>query len=86
MKTRLLIWVLWPSFLVSCLAEGLLFTFISPEDLSFFGHHVSVTDEAIYTIGFFVIWLFLALSSALTIYVLPGRLADLESGADDGLI
>ena len=46
MKTRLLIWVLWPSFLVSCLAEGLLFTFISPEDLSFFTRAQTVGMQA----------------------------------------
>lgn len=86
MRTRLLIWILWPSFLVSCLAEGLLFTFISPEDLSFFGHQANVANEAVYTIGFFLISIFLALSSALTIYVLPGSLADLEPGSDGGLI
>ena len=37
MKYRLLIWILWPSFLVAGMAEGLLFTIIHPQDLLFFG-------------------------------------------------
>ena len=72
MKYRLFIWILWPSFLVSGLAEGLLFSMVHPEDLLFFGYHPDISDEGIYTIGFFMIWMFCALSSALTAYILPG--------------
>ena len=72
MKYRLFIWILWPSFLVSGLAEGLLFSMIHPDDLLFFGYHPDISDEGIYTIGFFMIWMFCALSSALTAYILPG--------------
>ena len=57
MKYRLLIWILWPSFLVAGMAEGLLFTVIHPQDLLFFGHQPDISDEGIYTIGFFVIWI-----------------------------
>jgi hypothetical protein len=55
MKYRLLIWILWPSFLVAGMAEGLLFTVVHPQDLLFFGYHPDVSDEGIYTIGFFII-------------------------------
>ncbi len=72
MKYRLFIWILWPSFLVSGLAEGLLFSMVHPDDLLFFGYHPDISDEGIYTIGFFMIWMFCALSSALTAYILPG--------------
>jgi len=72
MKYRLIIWILWPSFLVSGLAEGLLFSMVHPDDLLFFGYHPDISDEGIYTIGFFMIWMFCALSSALTAYILPG--------------
>ncbi len=85
MKTRLLMWILWPSFLVAGMAEGLLFTVISPEDITFFGHHLEASDQAIYTVGFFILWGLCALSSALSIFVLPGTLSDLEERADRSL-
>jgi hypothetical protein len=85
MKYRLLIWILWPSFLVAGMAEGLLFTVIHPQELLFFGHHPDISDEGVYTIGFFIIWTFCAVSSALTIYVLPGIAASDSEEADHGL-
>ncbi len=71
MKHRYWIWILWPSFLIAGIAEGLLFSFISPEDIIIFGHPVEASQQAIYTIGFFVLWALCALSSALTLLVLP---------------
>ena len=53
MKYRLFIWIMWPSFLASILAEGLLFSIVHPAELLFFGHHPNISDEGIYTIGFF---------------------------------
>ena len=85
MKYRILLWILWPSFLVSGLAEGFLFSFVQPEDLVFFGHHPDISDEGIYTLGFFAIWIFCALSSALTTYILPGIDTD-SAGKDRGLL
>ena len=78
MKYRLLIWILWPSFLVAGLAEGLLFSVVHPSEFLFFGHHPDISDEGIYTIGFFLIWIFCGCSSALTAYILPG----IEASAD----
>ena len=86
MKSRLLIWSLWPSFLVAGMAEGLLFTVINPQDLLFFGHHPDIADEGIYTIGFFAIWIFCAISSALTAYILPGIEASDSKEIDRGLL
>lgn len=86
MKYRLLIWILWPSFLVAGMAEGLLFTFINPQDLLPFGHHLDISDEGIYTIGFFIIWTFCAVSSALTAYILPGIESPESKEIDRGLI
>lgn len=85
MKYRILLWILWPSFLVSGLAEGFLFSFVQPDDLVFFGHHPNISDEGIYTLGFFAIWIFCALSSALTTYILPGINTD-SAGKDRGLL
>ena len=86
MKYRLLIWILWPSFLVAGMAEGLLFTVVHPQELLFFGHHPGSTDEGIYTIGFFMIWTFCAVSSALTAYILPGIEASNSKEVDRGLL
>jgi len=86
MKYRLLICILWPSFLVAGMAEGLLFSVISPQDLLFFGYHPEISDEGIYSIGFFVIWTFCAFSSALTAYILPGIESPDGKEIDRGLI
>ena len=86
MKSRLFIWIMWPSFLVSILAEGLFFSIVHPAELLFFGHHPNISDEGIYTIGFFVIWIFCSFSSALTAYILPGITADEDQSSDRGLL
>ncbi len=69
MRHRYWLYVLWPSFLIAAIAEGLLFTFISPEDIIIFGRPVEATQQAIYAIGFFMLWGLCALSSALTYLV-----------------
>lgn len=71
MRLRLVIWILWPSFLVAGIAEGLLFTAIHPEEILLFGKPLGISNEGIYTLGFFIIWAFCAISSALTVFVLP---------------
>ncbi|MFZ4062138.1 MAG: hypothetical protein ACOYK2_02605 [Polynucleobacter sp.] len=86
MKYRLFIWIMWPSFLVAGMAEGLLFSMVHPSELMFFGHHPDISDEGIYTIGFFIIWVFCSFSSALTAYILPGIDTESEKGSDRGLI
>ena len=86
MILRYSMWILWPSFLVAGMAEGLLFTLVHPQDLLFFGHHPEFSDEGIYTIGFFAIWTFCAVSSALTAYILPGIEASDSKDNDRGLL
>jgi hypothetical protein len=86
MKHRLLIWILWPSFLIAGMAEGLLFTVVHPQDILFYGHHPDISDEGIYTIGFLMIWTFCAVSSALTAYILPGIEARDSQEIDRGLL
>ncbi len=86
MKCRMWMWILWPSFLVAGVAEGLFFTIVHPEDLIFFDQPVTASREALYTIGFFLFWFLCSLSSALTIYILPGSVCELNEKADGGLI
>ena len=86
MKCRLWMWILWPSFLVGGIAEGIFFTLVQPEDLVFLDQPITASKEAVYTIGFFIFWLLCALSSALTIYILPGSVCELKKKADGGLL
>ncbi len=67
---RLVMSVLWPSFLVAILAEGFFFSLFDPNELSLFGSHVEVTPNAVYTIGFFFFWVFCSLASMLTYYLI----------------
>jgi hypothetical protein len=62
-------WILWPSFLVAVVAEGVFFTVFDPLDLHPLGHGVEVSRTAIYTLGFFLFWMLAALSSAFTCYL-----------------
>lgn len=59
-------WVLWPSFLVAGVAEGLFFTVIDPQELYLFGEPVHLSKIATYSIGFFGFWFICALSSLVT--------------------
>jgi hypothetical protein len=63
MKTAL--WILWPSFLVACIAELLFFSVFDPVDFQLFGP-LGLSRRAGYSIGFFLFWAIAAASSALT--------------------
>lgn len=69
MSQQRLIWILWPSFVVGGLAETVFFTLFDPQDLALFGEPLHLSRTAIYTIGFFVFWLFAAGSSAFTCFL-----------------
>lgn len=61
--------VLWPSFLVAALAEGVFFTIIDPQELYLFGQPVHYSALATYSIGFLGFWLVCAASSLTTIFL-----------------
>lgn len=63
---RFMMQVLWPSFLVAAIAEGVFFSMIDPHDLVVAGQHMGDNADAAYTIGFFVFWVLFAVSSGLT--------------------
>lgn len=71
---RLAMIVLWPSFLVAIVAEGFLFSTVDPQQVHFFGAPLELPPLAVYTIGFFLLWLCCAAASALTHYLsaVPG--------------
>ncbi len=66
---RTLINVLWPSFVVGGIGEGLFFTVFDPQELYLFGEPSDLSRMAVYTIGFFMCWAFAAASSAFTCFL-----------------
>lgn len=62
--------VLWPSFLVAGIAEGIFFTLIDPRELYLLGEPVHFSSLATYSIGFFCFWAICAASSMATCYLL----------------
>jgi len=61
--------ILWPSFLVGGIGEVIFFTVFDPKELYLFGEPAGLSRLAVYSIGFFLCWLFAASSSALTCYL-----------------
>jgi len=59
-------WITWPAFLVAGLLEVLVFAFVDPHDLHWFGQDLDLSRQAIYTLAFFTFWALAMLSSALT--------------------
>jgi hypothetical protein len=59
-------WITWPAFLVAGLLEVLVFAFVDPHDLHWFGQDLDLSRQAIYTLAFFAFWALAIVSSALT--------------------
>lgn len=64
--------VLWPSFVVAGIAEGVFFTVIDPQELYLFGEAVHLSKIATYSIGFFGFWAVCASSSLMTCFLQRG--------------
>jgi hypothetical protein len=63
------IWVLWPSFVIAGAAETLFFTLFDPMDLPVFGQPLNAGRSAVYTVTFFIFWVFAGASSAFTCFL-----------------
>ena len=61
--------ILWPSFLSACVASGLLFSLVNPEQLILLDRRIQLSNLGVYTIGFFVCWLLGTISSSLTVFL-----------------
>ncbi len=70
MKWRSLMLIFWPSFLMAGLASGVVFALIDPLDVAIFGY-VRPEREVPYAAGFFFFWFIAAMSSLLTLYLVP---------------
>lgn len=64
-----LMWILWPSFIVGGIAEGVFFTLIDPQEVYLFGEPVHWSRTAVYSVGFFLFWIVAAASSAFTCFL-----------------
>ncbi|WP_028354071.1 hypothetical protein [Bordetella petrii] len=71
MRWRLLMWILWPSFLAAVAGSALIFALIDPVDVAVLGQW-QPGRMAFYTVSFFVLWLMAGMSSALTAWLAPG--------------
>ena len=71
MQQRLM-WIAWPSFLMAGVIEMLVFALVDPHDLSWFGQPLDMSRQGVYTLSFFVFWLVVSISSALTALLATG--------------
>ncbi len=74
--------VLWPSFVVAGIAEGVFFTVVDPQELYLFGEPVHYSKLATYSIGFLGFWLACAASSLMTWFLQLGP-AEINRRRDD---
>lgn len=68
MRRRLILLVLWPSFVIAGLLEMLVFSLADPADMKGFGGLLTgMSTNGVYTLAFFAFWAISALGSALTL-------------------
>lgn len=66
MWTQRLMWIAWPAFLMAGVLEMLIFVFVDPSDLHWFGEPIGLSRQGVYTIAFFLFWGVTMASSAIT--------------------
>lgn len=81
MNTRMVLCVLWPSFLMAGIGSAIVFAFIDPLDVAIFGY-LRPEREWLYALGFFLFWGIAASASALTQFMRPDKSAEPESEID----
>jgi hypothetical protein len=64
--------VVWASFLAACAGTMFFFAFVAPDELLDSAGDTMIDHLAVYSLGFFGLWLLAALASALTIFLYPG--------------
>jgi hypothetical protein len=76
--------IAWPAFLVTVLLEGLVFAVIDPMDLHYVAEGFEMSRQGFYTLAFFVFWGIIALSSALSVFLMspPNRTDQLNLQTD----
>lgn len=67
MPYKRLMWIAWPAFLAAAVLEMMVFAVLDPESLSLLGSRLNWSREAVYTVTFFIFWVMMMVSSALTL-------------------
>jgi len=67
-RAQQVISVLWPSFLVAIVANGVFFSAFNPVDLIPFNLDIDISPLAAYSVGFFLFWILAIISSYGTLY------------------
>lgn len=62
--------LIWPSFLVACVLEMLVFTVLDPHSLHWLGRPLEMSRQAVYTLAFFVFWGAIMTACGLTLFLL----------------
>ena len=78
---RCVMQILWPSFLIAIVANGILFSLVDPRDVSLVHEYLADDSIAAYTFGFIGFWILFAASSALTLFLAHGRLREMATQA-----
>lgn len=78
MSSRMLLSVLWPSFLMAGVGSAIVFAFIDPLDVAIFGY-IRLEREWLYAFGFFLFWFIGAGASALTQLIRPEKSEEPEA-------
>ena len=82
MQTNRWMSIAWPAFLVAGVLEMMVFAVLDPEMLSLFGERVDWSRYAVYTVTFFIFWVMMMVSSALTM-LLAKPPAEINQAAGD---
>lgn len=64
--SRLLMTILWPSFLMAGISVGVIFSLVDPDTLVVLGNSLELSSVVIYSVAFFMFWLLGAIASGLT--------------------
>jgi hypothetical protein len=58
--------IAWPAFLMAGVLEVLVFSMVDPQDFRWLAHTLMLSNEAIYTVMFFMMWAITLVACALT--------------------
>lgn len=59
--------ILWPSFAMAGVLEGMVFCLVDPADLHWLGHiPIEASPQAVYTLSFLAFWALISTSGAVT--------------------
>jgi hypothetical protein len=70
MKSKQVMCIAWPSFLIASVLEMLVFAFVDPLEMSTISSMVNESRELAYTAFFFVFWAVIAVACAITLQLM----------------